>query len=106
MATSRNIGASSCCHAAKSGATDLATPTFARRSVGVAGWIVPSVVLAVMPKCPACVAAYIALATGIGISFTSAAYVRAGLMTVSVAMLAYMVVRSVRRVVAGKSTAR
>ena len=56
-------------------------------------WAVPSVLLAVMPKCPACVVAYVALLTGVGISFTSAWYLRTGLILVCFAALVYLVVR-------------
>lgn len=50
--------------------------TFARRCLGVLGWVVPSATLALMPKCPACVVAYIALLTGFGISLATATYLR------------------------------
>ena len=46
------------------------------RGVSVAKWIVPGTVLVFIPKCPLCVAAYIAAATGIGISFSAAANIR------------------------------
>jgi hypothetical protein len=65
--------------------------------VGVAQWIVPSVVLALMPKCPACVAAYVALATGIGISLPAATYIRTTLGVLCVAALMYLLARSTRR---------
>lgn len=47
-----------------------------RRGAEIAAWIVPGATLALLPKCPACVAAYVVLATGLGISFSMAAYIR------------------------------
>ena len=61
-----------------------------------AGWVLPSVLLAIMPKCPACVAAYVALATGVGLSFSAAAALRWAALAISVALLAFLTIRRVR----------
>ena len=37
-----------------------------RRGTETAGWVIPSATLALLPKCPLCVAGYVALATGLG----------------------------------------
>jgi len=67
-----------------------------RRGRELAGWIVPSAILALLPKCPACVAAYVALATGIGISLPTAVYLRALLVAVCVASLVFIAARQLR----------
>jgi hypothetical protein len=75
-------------------------PTFVRRFVEVVGWIVPSAILALIPKCPMCLAAYVALWTGIGLSISAAIYLRASLVVLSVGLLFYLVVRHLCRRVA------
>ena len=64
-----------------------------RSGVEIAGWIVPGATLALLPKCPACIVAYIAVATGFGISFSTAAYLRISLIAASVLALALVAVR-------------
>jgi hypothetical protein len=71
-----------------------------RRGGEIAGWIVPSVTLALLPKCPACVAAYVALATGIGISLPTATYLRAMLFVLCVASLLFITARRLRSLIA------
>ena len=78
-----------CCQSGRS--------SFVRRCADAIGWIVPASILALLPKCPACVAAYVALATGIGVSVTVATYLRGGAIVVCVAMLLYAAAKMVRR---------
>ena len=66
---------------------DLRTSTRLSRVGGFFSWIAPGAVLALMPKCPACLAAYIALGTGIGISVPAADNLRLAAIVVCVAML-------------------
>jgi hypothetical protein len=83
-----------CCHAPSRIAA------FRRRATGAAGWVVPGTVLALLPKCPACLAAYVALWTGVGLSISAAARVRTSLMVLSIALLMYFGARTASRVVA------
>jgi membrane protein implicated in regulation of membrane protease activity len=70
----------------------------ARFGLRSAGWIVPSAILAVMPKCPVCFAAYVALLTGVGLSLNAAAYLRVFLMMFCAGLLVYIAARSIHRV--------
>ncbi|WP_428308396.1 hypothetical protein [Lacipirellula sp.] len=70
------------------------------RGVELAGWLVPGTLLAFFPKCPLCVAGYVALATGLGLSLAAATYLRWGLLVLCVGSLALMAWRFVGRRVA------
>jgi len=69
-----------------------------RRSQDIAGWLVPAAVLAVLPKCPACLAIYLAVGTGLGISFSTAAYLRIALILFCASTLVYLAARRYRRI--------
>jgi hypothetical protein len=69
-----------------------------RRGGEIAGWLLPTATLALLPKCPACLAAYLALATGIGISMPTATYLRVTLITLCLASLAFVISRRLRAV--------
>ena len=69
--------------------------TFARRMRETAGWIVPAAGLALIPKCPACLAAYVAIGTGVGLSESSATYLRMMLLVTFVASLSYLALKRI-----------
>jgi hypothetical protein len=49
------------------------------------------------PKCPICLAAHLALWTGLGLSFTAASYLRWALLLLSGGLLAWIVVKRISR---------
>lgn len=57
------------------------------------GWLLPGILLIVMPKCPICLAAYIALATGISIPITAATWLRTSLIAGCIGALVWLAVR-------------
>lgn len=71
-------------------------PTWFGRCVAGLRWVVPAALLALMPKCPLCFAGYIALATGVGLSFTVASWLRLGLIVLCVAALVWFAVKAIR----------
>jgi hypothetical protein len=71
------------------------SPSRSRRVREVAGWLVPGALLALLPKCPMCVAAYIALGTGISMSYASAHMVLRMVTVICIGALAWCAVRLV-----------
>jgi membrane protein implicated in regulation of membrane protease activity len=72
-------------------------PSLGHRAATLASWALPGTVLALLPKCPACLAAYAALWTGIGLSIPVASGLRWALMLACVASLSVLAFRLVRR---------
>jgi len=60
-------------------------------------WLFPAVLLVLMPKCPLCVAAYVALFTGIGITVSTARWIQILMLAFCLTSLAYLGVRHWRR---------
>lgn len=85
---------SACCHAAD----ERKTRTSVRRVREMFAWALPSALLLLVPKCPACLAAYVALWTGLGMSFAAAFWLRGTLLFLCGASLLCLVVVRVNRI--------
>ena len=72
-------------------------PTRLRRMREILAWFLPGAALVLMPKCPACVAAYITLWSGIGLSLSEATYLRWVLLIICVSSLLFLIVRRLDR---------
>ena len=81
---------SACCGAARE---RKAIPKRAGKVRGIFSWVLPSAVLVLMPKCPACLAAYVMLGTGLGLSFSTARYMRWGLLGLCITTLLFLILK-------------
>ena len=68
----------------------------ARRLSGAAASVLPGAVLVLLPKCPLCLAAWLTVATGIGISAAAVAWVRGLIVVFWVAAVALVVAWKIR----------
>ena len=84
---------SHCCESASSGKSKPLTPKV-REFVA---WLLPCAVLVFAPKCPACLAAYLGLWTGFGLSLITATYLRWAILLLCVASLLFLAVNRLSR---------
>lgn len=72
-------------------------PPLRRSRAGeIIGWVLPGATLALLPKCPLCLAGYVGVATGLGISLQTASSLRAFLVALCVGVLAALAIRRLR----------
>jgi hypothetical protein len=64
-----------------------------RRVREIFSWVLPSAVLVMVPKCPACLAAHVMLWTGLGLSLSTATCLRWMLLFLCVAALLLLIVK-------------
>lgn len=95
-----NAGARPVCVCRRNAASLTASPgemRLARRTRGAAAWALPSIVLALLPKCPLCIAAYLAIGGGLGMSLTSATHLRTALVWLCWSVLGLLALRLMMR---------
>jgi hypothetical protein len=71
-------------------------PAVARRRLAWAKCSLPTLVLVLLPKCPACFDAYVALGTGISLSVAAASILRTALIVLCVAALVWVIASMLR----------
>jgi hypothetical protein len=70
-----------------------------RRFLNFIGWIIPTAILALIPKCPVCVAGYAVIGTSVGFSLSAFAQLRLALIVLCVVSLSFVGTKSVLYVV-------
>jgi hypothetical protein len=85
---------SACCHVAG----HQKMPAWVRRAREILAWALPGAILVIMPKCPACLAAYVTFLTGFGLSLSTATYLRGGLFVLCTASLVFLIVNRLNRI--------
>jgi hypothetical protein len=77
-----------------------------RGRAGVAASILPGAALVLLPKCPLCLAAWLGVVTGVGVSAVAAAYVRGAIVVLCVAGLAFVSCLALRNFALSKQSLR
>jgi hypothetical protein len=80
--------------------------TSKRRVTKITGLLFSSVMLILMPKCPVCMAAYVAFITGISVSTAVASHLRLGWFAVCLSLLVSLVVQGLCRLYRGTQQRR
>jgi hypothetical protein len=88
---------SACCDGTGDRKSSTASPRGTRRVRSLFAWILPGALLVLVPKCPACLAAHFALWTGLGLSLSTASYLRGGVLLLCIASLLFLVVERLNR---------
>ena len=70
-----------------------------RRLLSLIGWFVPTAIVALIPKCPACVAGYAVIGTSVGFSLSAFAQLRLAIIILCLVSLSYVGIKSVLYVV-------
>jgi hypothetical protein len=78
-----------CCHGGPP------SPPQSRRGWEIAAGALSIGVWILMPKCPVCLAAHVALWTGLGLSFAEATYFRWSLLSLSGVLLLYLIAKRI-----------
>ena len=76
---------------------------FLRRAWLGTQWLFPTALLVLMPKCPLCVVAYVAMFTGIGITVATARWIQILMVVICVSSLAWLTFKLWRRRVLRRS---
>jgi hypothetical protein len=66
--------------------------------IKTAGWLSPAAILALLPKCPACFAAYFAVAANFGIHAPAYTRIRLAIIVLCVAAVSYGILRLLRTI--------
>jgi hypothetical protein len=88
------MNASRCCVLARR--TSSADSRNLHRSKAAAEWGIPTLLLVLTPKCPMCVATYLAMA-GIGLSVGAATWLRQSVIAFCLVVIGLLVVRMMMR---------
>ena len=67
------------------------------RKLDASGWLVSGGLLLLVPKCPMCLAAYVAAFTGLGLPLTAAAGLRWAMIALCFASLGFLTIRLIKR---------